>query len=60
MDERTPGYLHVVLDDGNFRDQDVAVCVEQAAQDGDIVGHALAILLAGMTPEQRDKISQLA
>lgn len=54
------GSLHIVLDDNNVRDEDVAFCRQQAEEDGDEEGLALADILARMSKTQRLKLGQIA
>ena len=50
------GSLHVVLDDGNINDDDVAFGLESAMKRGDVPGERLAEVLARMTMTQRRKV----
>lgn len=49
----TWGSLHIVLDDGNVRDSDVAFCQKYARERGDAEGAFLADVLAGCSKSQR-------
>jgi len=49
----TWGSLHIVLDDGNVRDSDVAFCQQYALECGDTEGAFLADVLAGCSKSQR-------
>lgn len=53
------GVLHIVLDDGNVRDNDVKFCIEDALERGDTEGHELACLLLGMSTTQRRKLMRI-
>lgn len=50
------GVLHIVLDDGNVKDDHVRFCLDEALLDGDEDGAHLARLLLRMTKTQRSKI----
>lgn len=54
------GSLHIVLDDGNFRDSSVECCEQDARDRGDSDGEELAKLLRKMSKTQRRKIAALA
>jgi hypothetical protein len=54
------GSLHVVLDDGNVADADVAFCAELARERGDAEGAELAELLARMSKTQRARLAAIA
>ena len=56
----TWGSLHIVLDDGNVRDSDVAFCEQWAREHGDEEGEALARILAQMSKTQREKLGVIA
>ena len=47
------GSLHIVLDDGNVRDSDVAFCRQLAEERGDTDGIVLADVLMQMSKTQR-------
>jgi hypothetical protein len=53
------GSLHVVLDDGNVRDDDVQFCLDYARDQGDDEGEALARILSTMSKTQRRKIGRM-
>lgn len=50
------GSLHIVLDDGNVRDDDVLFCWNWAAERGDADGARLASILMQMSKTQRRKL----
>jgi hypothetical protein len=50
------GSLHIVLDDGNFRDGDVQFCIDRAIEKGDTEGERLARILLKMSATQRRKM----
>lgn len=50
------GSLHIVLDDGNVKDDDVVFCMECAEKRNDIDGYNLAQLLLRMSKTQRKKL----
>lgn len=50
------GNLHLVLEDGNVSDRDVAYCREIALERGDADGADLAERLMGMSKTQRRKL----
>ena len=50
------GSLHIVLDDGNVTDSDVAFCIDVARDKGDEEGEALARILLRMSKTQRTTI----
>lgn len=52
-DHPTWGSLHIVMDDGNIRDSDLAHCLEFATEQGDLRGQELVKILIGLTPYQR-------
>lgn len=54
------GALHIVLDDGNVRDGDVAFCAEYAREVGDTEAARLAETLLAMSKTQRLKIAAIA
>lgn len=54
------GSLHVVLDEPNYSDADVAFCIEVARSRGDAEGEALAEILMRMSKTQRSKIGREA
>lgn len=51
--------LHVVLDDQNVSDMDVAFCRDYAAERGDAEGVALAETLLAMSRSQRLRLCRL-
>jgi hypothetical protein len=51
------GSLHIVLEDGNVKDSDVASCIEYARQRGDDLGVKVGELLLSMSTTQRRKVS---
>ena len=53
------GALHIVLDDGNVDDASVAFCVNEAIEQGDADGEALARLLLAMSKTQRRKLARM-
>ena len=57
------GSLHIVLDDGNVRDDHVTFCREYATKNGDTEGAELAEILLTMSKTQRlrlpDKVYEL-
>ena len=53
------GSLHIVLDDGNVKDDDVLFCLEYAKEKGDVDGIKLAGILLHMSKTQRNKIRAL-
>jgi hypothetical protein len=50
------GNLHIVLDDGNVRDGDVAFCLGWAIEKRDKEGEHLAQLIERMSTTQRRKL----
>ena len=50
------GNLHIVLDDGNIRDDDINFCISKAIEEKDYLGAALGYLLLSMTKTQRLKV----
>ena len=52
--------LHIVLDDGNIRDNDVEFCIGQAATEGHKDCEDLARKLLGMSKTQRKILSSRA
>ena len=52
--------LHVVLDDGNVRDDDVQYCVDRATERAHPKCETLARLLLRMSKTQRQKLSASA
>ncbi len=52
------GSLHVVLDDGNLRDDDVLFCRGWAHERGDAEGEALAWILWFMSRSQRGRLDR--
>lgn len=50
------GSLHVVLDDGNVKDDSVLFCIEEAVKDKDYLGIELARILLDMSKTQRSKL----
>lgn len=53
----TGGALHLVLDDGNVDDSHVSFCLNEAAQNDDLPGVHLALLLLRMSKTQRLKLA---
>lgn len=53
------GNLHIVLEDGNIKDDDVQWCLDNARERGDASGVELAELLLKMTKTQRTKLSRM-
>lgn len=53
------GSLHIVIDDGNITDSDVAYCREWSRRRGDAEGEALAEILLRMSLTQRRKLATL-
>lgn len=54
------GSLHVVLDESNYGDGDVAHCMGRALTQGDQEGYELACTLMRMSKTQRSKIGCVA
>jgi hypothetical protein len=54
------GSLHIVLDDGNYSDDNVRFCIQWAMDHGDDDGVALGKLLLRMSRTQRRKIARQA
>jgi len=52
------GSLHIVLEDGNVLDSNVAFCRDYAARQGDTEGRALAEILLRMTRSQRGRLTR--
>lgn len=50
------GSLHIVLSDGNVKDDNVKFCIGYAEQVGDAEGKRLAEILLTMSKTQRGKI----
>lgn len=59
--EREPGWggLHIVLDDGNFEDDNVDFCLDLSIQMEEFEVYYLARLLQKMSKTQRKKIQEL-
>lgn len=53
------GHLHIVLDDGNVQDDDLAYCLDRAREDGCAACYALALILLQMSGTQRRKIAEI-
>lgn len=53
------GNLHIVLDDGNVKDEDVQFCLERCREQRDQVGERLAAVLLHMSKTQRLKMGRL-
>lgn len=53
------GILHIVLDDGNVRDDFVRFCIAEAESAGDAEGKELGEILMGMSKTQRSKIGRM-
>ena len=51
------GSLHIVLDDGNVRDQDIQFCLNLARSKSDFDGIAIAEILMLMSKTQRSKLA---
>ena len=51
------GYLHIFLDDGNIRDQDIQFCLNLARSKSDFDGIAIAEILMLMSKTQRSKLA---
>lgn len=51
------GSLHIVLEDGNVEDGDIAYCMGWAERDSDHAGQALALVLRRMSKTQRRKLA---
>jgi hypothetical protein len=56
----TWGSLHIVLDDGNVRDDDVTFCIEWAREHDDAEGESLGRILLQMSKTQRKKLGDIA
>lgn len=56
--EGTGGCLHIVLDDGNYRDSDVTFCKEYSIKHKDYFGEVLATLLEQLTEEEREQCNE--
>ena len=54
------GSLHIVLDDNNFDNDSVLLCVQHAHEQEDFEGEELAQYLVVMSKTQRKKIARLA
>lgn len=52
------GSLHLVLEDGNLRDEDVEFCIGYAVDNSDAIGCVLGRMLAQMTVDERDALSR--
>ena len=50
------GSLHIVLDDHNVKDSDIAWCRDRAQAAGDEDGVKIAELMLQMTPSQRRRL----
>lgn len=50
------GNLHIVLDDGNIKDDHIRFCLEQCHREKDRDGEDLALLLLKMSKTQRKKL----
>jgi len=53
------GSLHIVLDDGNVSDGNVAYCIEWAEECGDVEGARLGRVLLTMSRTQRRRIAHV-
>jgi hypothetical protein len=53
------GSLHIVLDDGNVRDEDVQFCIDRAESNGDSEGAELGRILLRMSKTQRKKLPDM-
>ena len=53
------GSLHIVMDDYNVEDENVAFCYKQAFKEGDEEGQELALLLMQLNPFGRFLLSRL-
>jgi len=54
------GALHIVMEDGNYADDNVHWCLNSAVQAGDADGARLAMLLLHMSKTQRRKLAAKA
>ena len=52
------GSLHIVLADGNVKDDHVDFCIEWARERGDMEGERLARLLRQMSKSQRGRLDR--
>lgn len=55
----TGGVLHIVLEDYNVNDKDVAFCRDEAMRAGDVFGRIIASLLLRMSRTQRLRLAGL-
>lgn len=55
----TWGSLHIILEDGNISNANVAYCIDRAIENGDAEGERLARLLLTMSKTQRLKLVML-
>ena len=53
------GNFHIVLDECNVTDEDVAYCLTRARENGDNAGIHLGELLMRMSKTQRSKLSNM-
>ena len=52
------GSLHIVLEDGNCKNEFVHSCAQYAKENGDVPGERLANILLQMSPSQRGRLSR--
>ena len=50
------GTLHILFDDGNFRDSDVEHCITYALEKEDLNGFMLAMAFRGLTVDERAEV----
>ncbi len=50
------GNLHIILDDGNYRDADVNLCHVTSTEKGDVFGMNICQILGSMKEEERRAI----
>ena len=50
------GNLHIVLDDGNLEDNDIAFCLVRCAINNDFLGYTICANLLHISYEEREEI----
>lgn len=51
--------LHITMSDGNFEDENVRFCFDEAVEKGDTIGAELGKYLLGLNENERKQVSKI-
>lgn len=52
------GSLHIVLDDGNYEDHHIKVCIEEAKKNNDYWGEVIGTMMLGLSEGEKEQICE--